>query len=112
MAEFSQEADRLLQPFSDKYGEKEVESREKLRSTLIPKVRSGAFGLLRDLDSLFVMSSAGHVSLTIVMQSAKALRDDELLAVCTSLNEQSLRQQSWLEDQIKHRAPHVLVVPQ
>jgi hypothetical protein len=45
------------------------------------------------------------------MQAAKQLRDDELVGVCIVLDEQNKRQQAWLQTEIKHRAPHTLVVP-
>lgn len=58
------------------------------------------------------MSAEVHVSLAIIMQASKELRDDDLLAVCIYLDEQNKRQQAWLTTQIEHRAPHMLVVPQ
>jgi hypothetical protein len=58
------------------------------------------------------MSAEVHVSLAVVMQASKELRDDELLAVCIYLDEQNKRQQAWLMTQIEHRASHTLVVPQ
>ena len=85
---------------------------ESLRSTLFPSARTGAFGLLRDLHSLLVLHSETHVALTVVMQAAKELRDERLLDACHHLEERGLTQKAWLENQIKHRAPHTLVVPQ
>lgn len=45
-----------------------------------------------------------HISLTIVMQASKELRDDELPAVCIYIDEQNKRQQVWLVTQIERRA--------
>jgi hypothetical protein len=58
------------------------------------------------------MSAEAHVSLAIIMQASKELRDNDLHAVCICLDEQNKRQQTWLSTQIEHRAPHTLVVPQ
>jgi ferredoxin-nitrate reductase len=112
LSEFSYVAVELLRPFGEVYGRRDADGAEDLRSTLFPAVPSGSFGLLRDLHALYVMSSEVHISLTIVMQASKELRDDELLAVCIYLDEQNKRQQAWLMTQIEHRAPHTLVVPQ
>jgi hypothetical protein len=112
LAQFSEAAVESLRPFAEKYGQRDTDEPGDLRSTLIPSVRSGSFGLLRDLHSLYVMASEIHVALAAVMQASKALRDDQLLEVCIHLDEQNKRQQAWLITQINHRAPHTLVVPQ
>jgi hypothetical protein len=112
LSEFSYVTVELLRPMADKYGRRDADAPSDLRSTLFPATRSGAFGLLRDLHALYVMSSEAHIALTIVMQASKELRDDELLAICIYLDEQNKRQQAWLVTQIEHRASHTLVVPQ
>jgi hypothetical protein len=58
------------------------------------------------------MASEIHISLAIVMQASKELRDEELLDICMHMDEQNKRQQAWLITQIEHRASHTLVVPQ
>lgn len=112
LAEFSNESLEALRPFADKYGAHEAKEPSRLRTTLFPTVRAGAFGVLRDLHALYVMTSEIHISLAIVMQSAKELRDEELLDVCIETDERNKRQQAWLVTQIEHRASHTLVVPQ
>jgi ferredoxin-nitrate reductase len=112
LSEFSYVAVELLRPFEDVYGRRDAGEPSDLRSALFPATRSGSFGLLRDLHALYVMSAECHISLAIVMQASKELRDDELLAVCIYLDEQNKRRQAWLVTQIEHRAPHTLVVPQ
>lgn len=111
LAQFSQEAVESLGPFIDTYGCHEAKEAEKLRQTLFPTPRAGAFGLLRDLHGLFLLASEIHVALSIVMQAAKQLRDESLVQCCVHLDEQNKRQQAWLMTQIQHRAPHTLVVP-
>jgi hypothetical protein len=112
LSQFSNEAVAALKPFGEKYGRHETKESQKLRSTLFPAARAGAFGLLRDLHALFVMASEIHVALSIVMQASKELRDKELLSICIHMDEQNKRQQAWLMTQIEHRASHTLVVPQ
>jgi len=112
LSEFSNEAVATLKPFGEKYGRHETKESEKLRGTLFPAARAGAFGILRDLHALFVMASEIHVALAIVMQASKELRDEELLGNCIHMDEQNKRQQAWLMTQIEHRASHTLVVPQ
>ena len=112
LSEFSYVAVELLRPFGDVYGRRGADEPSDIRSAALPTMPSGSFGLLRDLHALYVMSAEVHVSLTIVMQASKELRDDELLAVCIYIDEQNKRQQAWLMTQIEHRAPHTLVVPQ
>ena len=112
LSEFSYVAVELLRPFEDAYGRRGAGEPSDIRSAALPTMPSGSFGLLRDLHALYVMTSEVHISLTIVMQASKELRDDELLAVCIYIDEQNKRQQAWLVTQIEHRAPHTLVVPQ
>ena len=112
LSEFSTEALALVRPFADRYGESEADEAEDLRDTLLPSVRAGSFGVLRDLHSLYLMASEIHISLAIVMQASKELRDEELLDICMHMDEQNKRQQAWLITQIEHRASHTLVVPQ
>jgi ferredoxin-nitrate reductase len=112
LGQLSTEAVESLRPFTSRYGEYDAKEPDNLRTTLFPAVRAGAFGVLRDLHALFVMTSEIHIALTIVMQSSKELRDEELLNVCIHLDEQNKRQQAWLVTQIEHRASHTLVVPQ
>jgi hypothetical protein len=111
LARFSTEAVAAVQPFIQRYGQEDVDEAEDLREALFPAARAGAYGLLRDLHDLEVLASEAHLTLTIVMQAAKALRDERLLQVCERLDEQTRRQQAWLLTQVKHRAAHTLVVP-
>ncbi len=112
LASFSLAADAELQQFIEKYGKVDSEEAEKLNSALFPIVRAGAFGLLRDLHNLFIMAFEIHVSLAIVMQASKELRDEEMLAFCIVADETNKRQLAWINTQIEHRASHTIVVPQ
>jgi ferredoxin-nitrate reductase len=108
---FSHEAIASLRPLTAPYGMKAAEEPDRLRKALLPAVRAGAFGLLRDLQDLTLLAGEIHVSLTIVSQAAQALRDERLLAECGHQSGQNNRQIAWLREQIKHRAAQELVVP-
>jgi ferredoxin-nitrate reductase len=112
LGEFSNQAVESLKLFSGQYGDYDTAEPNKLRETLFPSARAGAYGVLRDLHALFVMAAEIHVALAIVMQASKELRDEVLLAACIYMVEQNKRQQAWLITQIEHRASHTLVVPQ
>jgi ferredoxin-nitrate reductase len=111
---FSFESNRKLLPFAEKYGgtEKYSDQPEELSDAVFEGERAAAFGLLRDLHRLFLLAQEVHVSLAIVMQAAKELRDEALVAVCIEADRQNKRQLAWLNTQIEHRASHTLVVPQ
>jgi anaerobic selenocysteine-containing dehydrogenase len=111
LAGFSREAREMLVPFIDRYGRKKDREPTKLRKMLV-KPRAGAFGLLRDLHSLYLMYSELHVCLMVLEETAEALRDRELLDACKTMREHSELQRRLVSTQIKHRAPHTLVVPQ
>ncbi len=109
---FSREAVDKLQPFIDKYGQKQPKEPHKLRQTLFPEEReSGGFGLLRDIHALSVLASENHIANSIVLEAAKELRDDDLLNVCVWLEAMIKRQQAWCVTLVQETAPHALVVP-
>jgi anaerobic selenocysteine-containing dehydrogenase len=114
LVRFTHDSLSRLRPYLAGYGQQNGEAKEprNLRTLLLPPVRSGSFGLLRNLHDLYLLASEIHITLTAVMQAAKALRDEGLVAVCMQLDGQNKRQLAWLLAQIQHRAPHTLVVPQ
>ncbi|HVK05769.1 MAG TPA: nitrate reductase [Armatimonadaceae bacterium] len=114
VASFSADAAERLRPFVAKYGEagKEgVEPPDLRRALFPPGVRGGGFGLVRDLHGLFVMACETHVTIRIVTDAAKELRDRDLVALCARMEEQNHRQRTWCLTQLKENAPSALVVP-
>jgi anaerobic selenocysteine-containing dehydrogenase len=111
LAAFSTAAVAALRPFVGRYGERDGAEPDRLRKALLPAARAGAFGLLRDLHDLSVLAAESHLTLAVVTQAAKALRDEGLVALCDRLEDQTRRQQGWLLTHVKHRAAHTLVVP-
>jgi anaerobic selenocysteine-containing dehydrogenase len=111
IASFSSEALQRLRPFITKYGENKAGEPAKLRQALFPAARGGGFGLVRDLHALFLMASEVHITITIVMDAARELRDHDLLEACLWMEEQSKRQRAWCMTMVKENAPSALVVP-
>ncbi|MGE5568908.1 MAG: molybdopterin oxidoreductase family protein [Rhodospirillales bacterium] len=111
LARFSEEAAASLGRLAEKYGEKGAREADNLAGALFPAARPGAFGLLRDLQSLYVLSCQAHTVMIILLQSARMMRDPDLRAACEHILEQVKRQQAWLKTQIEHRAAQTVVVP-
>jgi len=111
LAELADEADAALAPFAEEYGSARSTAPAELRQALFPAPRPGAFGLLRDLQSLKLMAGQVHTANTSVSQAAQGLLDDGLMAACGLVDEHARRQEAWLHSQILHRSTHTLTVP-
>ena len=112
LASMSEESVERLSPALERHGRRGGKEPKAMRRALFPPLRAGAFGLLRDLHDLYLMNAEELATLMIVLQAAKALRDDELLQACGHIEGEIDRQRSWLMTQLKKRAPQSLVVPQ
>jgi hypothetical protein len=64
--------------------------------------------LLNDLRQLFVAAQDVGILWVMVAQAAQALRDAELLTVCTNCHTESIVQMHWLLTRIKTAAPQAL----
>jgi hypothetical protein len=73
--------------------------------------RPGGLGLLRDLHELWLMVNNAHLSIIILVQAARALRDNEMAATLIEIGLETDRQIAWIDTHIKTTAPQVLVVP-
>ncbi len=111
LARWCDDLQKRFAPFTEKYGERPAKEPEKLRQTLFPEDRPGEFGLLRDLQSLEILATAVHGAITVLLQTAQALRDREMLEAAQYAEEQIKRAQAWLLNQIKHRTVASLVIP-
>jgi hypothetical protein len=99
-----------LKPFVDRYGEQRSEEPERLYHELFDETRSGSFGLLRDLQDLYVMANFCDITWTMIGQAAQGARDRELLETVNSLEGQTLTQIKWLKTRMKQAAPQTLLV--
>ena len=82
-----------------------------LRSSLFHGNRSGALGLLQDLQDLSILAKAVQTNYIILKQAAESAKDTRMEKIYTDFGNQALRQVEWLTTEIKHRAPQTLNVP-
>jgi hypothetical protein len=110
----AQQCDRhvkALHPVIDRFGS-DVEGDEEHRITAdgVKDVRSGALGLLLDLQDLYVLVHHLDVMWTMVGQAAAGSRDRELLDIVTRCEQDSDLQSRWLQTRMKQSAPQALLV--
>jgi hypothetical protein len=95
--------------FINKYGEKHDRGAEKLYNELFQGPRRGGIALLRDLHDLWLLATEARICWTLLLQSAQALRDKDLIETCVQNSQQSDRQIAWLETRSKQAAPQTLL---
>jgi ferredoxin-nitrate reductase len=100
-----------LAPFVDRYGRKKRLEGRKLRHVLLPGLKPGGFGLLRDLHDLWVLAHGTKIAAVALTQAARALRDKPFEAVLERIAFENERQIGWILTQLKQTAPQALVVP-
>jgi ferredoxin-nitrate reductase len=67
--------------------------------------------MLRDLHDLWLLVNESMMSLNVLEQAGRALRDDQLLTALKHMQCRNERQQTWLKARISQAAPQTLVVP-
>lgn len=102
-------AESLL-PFMERYEGKEQDEPKELREKLFSMFRASSYGLLRDLQNLWLLVNEVKVSCIALVQAAYTLHDKELVKELKDCIETSERQILWLQTQIKHLSTQVLVV--
>ncbi|MGE5406864.1 MAG: hypothetical protein ACM3NR_04045 [Methanosarcina sp.] len=112
LASWSDRHIEQIKPFRKKYSEKAGNTREpeRLSQTLFKGPRKGPLALLRDLHDLWLLTKEIEISWKVILQAAKALRDEELVFTIESLAKETKRQSDWLQTRIKQAAPQILVV--
>jgi hypothetical protein len=98
-----------LRPVVDRYGEHREQEPERLHAAGLESTRTGAVGLLRDLQDLYMLASLTDVTWIVVGQAAQGLRDHELLDIVRSAELDTTRHLSWLQTRIKQAAPQALI---
>ena len=86
-----------------------LETMRQKTSELIGRQPTGLV-LLDDLRELFVKAQDVGIHWVMVAQAAQALRDAELLALCSECHTESIVQMHWLLTRIKSAAPQALTV--
>jgi formylmethanofuran dehydrogenase subunit D len=110
-AAWSSEAEGMLKPFVAKYGERRQGEPERLDKALLVQRSQGGFDLLRDLHDLWLLVNESMMSLMVLEQAARALRDQGLLDTLKQMQHRNERQLMWLKTRIAQAAPQVLLVP-
>ncbi len=105
------EGESLLDPFVCKYGERQEGEPKRLDKALLVKRKQGGFDMLRDFHDLWLLVNESMMSLNVLEQGARALRDQQFLDVLKHMQARNERQLIWLKTRIKQAAPQVLVVP-
>jgi hypothetical protein len=99
-----------LKPFVDRYGEQRDEEPERLYHDLFDETREGSFGLLRDLQDLYVVANFCDITWTMIGQAVQGAGDVEMLETVNSLEGQTSTQIKWLKTRMKQAAPQTLLV--
>jgi anaerobic selenocysteine-containing dehydrogenase len=108
---WSKQAESMLKPLISKYGERQEGEPKRLDKALLVQRSQEGFDMLRDFHDLWLLVNESMMSLTVLEQAARALRDQELLDTLKHMKERNERQLTWLKARIKQAAPQVLVVP-
>src|SRR5204863_2878969 len=98
-------------PSVGRYGQRQEGEPKRLDKALLVKRKQGGFGMLRDLHDLWLLVNESMMSLNVLEQAARALRDEELLDALKKIQDRNERQQRWLKTRISQAAPQTLVVP-
>jgi hypothetical protein len=99
-----------LKPFVDRYGEQNSGEPDRLYHDFLEETRSGGFGLLRDLQDLYMVANFCDITWTMIGQAAQGARDTELLEVVNTCEVQTSTQIKWLKTRMKQAAPQTLLV--
>jgi hypothetical protein len=67
--------------------------------------------MLRDFHDLWLLVNESMMSLTVLEQGYRAIRDEELLETLKHMQDRNERQLTWLKTRINQAAPQALVVP-
>jgi hypothetical protein len=111
LADWSREHRSSLETFSRRYGEVQTQHPLRVRSSLLYGTRTGAGGLLQDLEDLSILVHQASLHWTTIDQAAKELRDEELMKLSSRGKSENHEQHAWLETRIKELAPQALTVP-
>jgi hypothetical protein len=98
-----------LQTMTDQYGKEGGSEMPRLLHSFFDQKRKGALALLQDLQDLWLMANEANISAIILGQAAYGLRDEALIALCKTIEQQSKRQTAWLLTRIKSAAPQTLI---
>jgi hypothetical protein len=108
---WSRENATVVRAYVDKYGERREGEPEALDQALLIGRSDTAFGLLRDLQDLWLMVNESTISAAVLLQAARAIEDRELEKDLRQVESRNERQRTWVLTRIRQAAPQTLVVP-
>ena len=111
LARWSREELANLRRIIERYGEAQEAEPDRLGKAVSPQLRKTGLGLVRDLHDCWLLAQETNMSLIVLDQAAKALRDEEMKALVERVDHQNERQRDWLKTRIKQAAPQALTVP-
>lgn len=113
LALWSIEHAKDLLPFKEKYAAypvSKIKEPERLDQTLFKESSGEDLLLLRDLHDLWLLTKEIEICWNVLLQTAKAIRDEELETACASMAKETKRQSEWLIERVKQAAPSILAV--
>jgi len=116
-ASFARECEarlRQLAPLVSRYGAKapplpDAFELTVLRATLFHGGRSGLLGILRDMQNLWLLAHRVQLLALLLRDTGAALRDKELMDVCSGLQEQTGGQIAWLQSRVKEDGAQIVI---
>jgi hypothetical protein len=101
---------QALEPLIERFGAQTRPDPERLRDALFHGNRFGGVGLLRDLQDLMTMVTRVRGLWTALGQAAHSVKDDALKSASETCCNETFRQMTWLQTQIKQVAPQALAI--
>jgi hypothetical protein len=86
-----------------------VERLRRLSSDLLGKHEVAGMLLLDDLRDLYLTAHRAELAWVVLLQAARAARDEDLAEAAKAGREEAERRWKWLRTRIKESAPQVLV---
>jgi anaerobic selenocysteine-containing dehydrogenase len=111
LAQWSRQALEAMRPCVEHYGKATEAEPERLGSAVAPQQQTTGFGLVRDLHDCWLLACESHMSLVVLDQAARGLRDVQMQRLIEHMDVQNQRQRAWLLTRIKSAAPQALTVP-
>ena len=100
-----------LAPHMETYGARPAGEPSALAKTLAVGRPQTGFGLMRDLQALWLMVNESFVSIAVLIQGARALGDRALENSLRAVESRNERQRAWLMARLRQAAPQTLAVP-
>ena len=94
-----------------RYGEAREAEPERLGKAVSPQLKATGYGLVRDLHDCWLLACESQMSLVLLDQAGKALRDEQMIELLRHMSEENARVRNWLMTRAMRAAPQALVVP-